>query len=149
MGNGLQRQDRLAVDGPSSPVEQPFGMSEEKIGQLRLIGAAARLAIIVVIVSKPWCSASDDRILRQRHQPDRKLHGIALQAARQSVSVPALVELAEILADLVRKADPFRDPLGHLAVAGQDRNAHLQGLGKAALDRLASSVGGTSGETCA
>ena len=43
MGSGLQRQDRLAVDGPVEPREQSFGMGEEKIGQLRFVAAAGAL----------------------------------------------------------------------------------------------------------
>ena len=62
------------------------------------------------------------------------------------LSVPALVELAEIFADLVRKTDPLRDPLRHLAVAGQNGNAHLHGLGKAPLDRLGQFRGRRVGE---
>ena len=58
MGNRLQRQDRLAVDRPVEPCEQALGMGEEEIGQLRLVGAAARLAIIAFMVSKPWASFS-------------------------------------------------------------------------------------------
>ncbi len=40
MGKGLQRQDCFAVNDLIECVEQVSGMSEEKIGQLRLIGAA-------------------------------------------------------------------------------------------------------------
>ena len=58
----------------------------------------------------------------------------ALQASRQPVSVPALVELTEIFADLLRKTDALRDPLRNLAMAGQNGNAHLQSFGKALLD---------------
>ena len=82
-----------------------------------------------------------DGVLRQRHHPDGKLHGIALQAPRQSMAVPALIELAEIFADLFRQADPLRDPLRHLAVAGENRNADLHGLGKALLDGLGELIG--------
>ncbi len=53
------------------------------------------------------------------------------------MSVPAFVELAEILADLLRQADPLGDPLRDLAVAGENRNAHLQRFGETLLHGLA------------
>ena len=77
-----------------------------------------------------------DGILRHRHHPDRKLHRVAREAPRQPLPVPALVDLAEIFADLLRQADALRDPLRDLAVPGQDGDVHLRALGKAALHRL-------------
>jgi hypothetical protein len=111
-------------------------MREEKIGQFRFVGAAGTLGDHRGHGFESMGLGQRDGILRQRHQPHRKFHGVARQAPRQSFSVPALVELAEIFADLVRKTDPLRDPLGDLAVAGQNRNADLHGLGKAPLNRL-------------
>ena len=77
-----------------------------------------------------------DRILGQRHQPHGDLDGIALQAMRQPVSVPALVELAEVRAYLLRKTEPRSDPLRDFAVAGEDRHADVHGVGEALLDGL-------------
>jgi hypothetical protein len=50
------------------------------------------------------------------------------------MSVPALVELAEALADFLGKADALRDPLGDFAMAGKNGNARLQRLANTALD---------------
>ena len=121
-------------------------MGEEEIGQLRLIGAAAALGDHRGHGLKAMGLVQRDRVLRQRHQPDRKLDRVALKAPRQPVSVPALVELAEVFADLFGQADPLRDPLGHLAVAGENRNADLLAFGKALLDRLGQFVGRHVGE---
>ena len=40
----LERQDRLAVDRVADPGEEPVGVGEEEVGELRLVGAAAALA---------------------------------------------------------------------------------------------------------
>ena len=82
----------------------------------------------------PWASVKNNCVLSQRHHADRKRDVFAFQASRQPVPVPALVELTEIVADLFRKTDALRDPLGHFAMAGQNRNAHLQSFGEALLD---------------
>lgn len=50
------------------------------------------------------------------------------------MSVPALVELAEVLANIFGKTDALRDPLGDLAVAGEDRHADVQCVGESLLD---------------
>ena len=75
-------------------------------------------------------------ILRQRHQPDRKLHRVAGEPAWQSLSVPSLVDLTEIFADVRRQSDALSDPLRNLAMSGQDGDIDLRSLGKATLHRL-------------
>jgi len=77
-----------------------------------------------------------DGVLRKRHQPDGKLHRFAGKTARQSFSVPALVDLTEVFTDLLRQADPFGDPLCNFAVTGQNRDVDLRALGEAPLDFL-------------
>ena len=146
VGKRFERQDRLAVDRPVEPFEQAFGMSEEQIGEFRFVGAAAALCDHRRHGLEAMGLGQDDCVLSQRHHADRKRHGIALQAARQPVSVPALVELTEIFADLLRKTDALRDPLRNLAMAGQNRNAHLQSFGKALLDGIGQFRGRRVGE---
>ena len=87
-----------------------------------------------------------DCILRQRHQPDRKLDRVAGETARQTFAVPALVDLTEIFPDLLRQADPFGNSLRHLAVTGQDRDVYLRALGKAAFHRLGEFLGRRTGK---
>ena len=136
MWQRFQRQDCLAVHGVVEPSEQLFGMRQEDVDQLRLVGAAGALGNHRGHRLEPMGLGQRDGILRQRHQPDRQLHGIAGQAARQSLSIPPLVELTQIFADLIGETDPLGDPAGDLAVAGKNWNAHLHGLGKTLLDRL-------------
>ena len=138
---GLKRQDRLAIDRPVEVCEQPLGMNEKKTGQFGFITTAGTLADHRLHGVEAMRFIQRNGILRQCHQPHRKLHGIAVQAARQSFAVPALVKLAQIFADLIGKTDPLSDPTRHLAMAGQNRHPDLHGLGKAPLDRFGQSRG--------
>ncbi len=59
---------------------------------------------------------------------------------------PALVDLTEVLADLLRQTDAFRDPLRDLAVPRENGNVHLRALGKTAFHRLGQFLRRRAGE---
>ena len=99
---GLQRQDRLSVDGAVESCEQCLDIGEESIDELGFVTAAGALGDHLLHGHKAMMVVQRDNLLRERHEPHRKLHRIARKATRQAFSVPALVDLAEI----------FTDPLG-------------------------------------
>ena len=142
----LKRQYCLAIHRPVEVCEQPLGMNEKKTGQFGFITTAGALADHRLHGVEAMRFIQRNGVLRQCHQPHRKLDGIAGEATRQSFAVPALIKLAQIFADLVGKTDTLGDAARHFAMAGQNRHADLHGLGKAPLDRFGQSRGGRVGE---
>ena len=134
MRKRLQRQDRPPLDFPLEAFHQALGIGEEDIGQRRLIRPIATLGDHRDHRLVPIEPGQHDGILGECHQTDGELHRVALEAVRQPMPVPALIDLAEIFAELVRKTDPRPDALRHLAVAGENGNAHVQRIGETALD---------------
>ena len=124
-------------------------MREEEIDELGLVTAAGALGDHLLHGREAMVVVQRDGILRQRHDADRKLHRIARETSRQSLSIPALIDLTEIFADVLRQADALRDPLRNLAMSGQDGDVHLRGLGKTALHRLGQFLRRRAGDTFA
>jgi len=107
-----------AVNGLGRVRESAVRHERVKIGQFPARSRPpARYAIIDFTHG---CEAmglvSGGRLLRHASPPAEASPAAVPDAPRQSLSVPKpFVDLAEIFADLIRKTDPLRDPLRHLA----------------------------------
>src|SRR4051794_14581568 len=123
-----------------------FAMSEEEFRQFHLVAAACTLGDLYLHRFESKVVGQRDGILCEGDQPNRIFHGFTRETARQSLSIPALIDLPEIFPDILRQANPPGDPLRDLTMAGQDRNIDLRALGKATFDRLGQFVGRCAGK---
>ena len=90
--------------------------------------------------------AQRDGILRERDEPDLERHRLARKTARQTLSIPSLIDLAEAFSDFLWQADALRDPLRDLAVSGQDGNVHPGRFRQATLHGLCQLLRRRAGE---
>ena len=136
MRRGFEIEDGLALDAGADPVDEFRGMRRHQLGKCCLIGPTAATGDDARHLLRPQFVAECDRILRQRDDAHRGQHVFTAQAIGQALAVPALIDLAEVAADVLRQAQPLADAPRHLAMRSQHRLRHGQRLAEALGDGL-------------
>jgi hypothetical protein len=93
-GSGSNARTVSRSTGPSSPASNFSALVRKDVDELGFVTAAGALGDHLLHGRKSVVDVERDGVLRHRHHADRKFHRVARETPRQSLSIPALIDLA-------------------------------------------------------